>query len=141
MGGMTASDTPLVPATADPTPWALPPQAVLAVVGWSDAGLTAEQARTRLAEVGPNRLAPAARTPWWRRVLSQFDDVLIYILLVSAVLNAIVGDWIDFTVILAVAVINAAIGLIQEGRAEKALDGIRGMLSVHAQVRRDGAWT
>jgi magnesium-transporting ATPase (P-type) len=113
---------------------------VLAEVGSSDAGLTAEQARTRLAEVGPNRLAPAARTPWWRRVLSQFDDVLIYILLVSAVLKAIVGDWIDFTVILAVAVINAAIGLIQEGRAEKALDGIRGMLSVHAQVRRDGAW-
>ncbi|MBD7951349.1 HAD-IC family P-type ATPase [Oerskovia sp. Sa4CUA1] len=140
MRAMTASDTPLVPATADPTPWALPPQAVLAVVGSSDVGLTAEQARTRLAEVGPNRLAPAARTPWWRRVLSQFDDVLIYILLVSAVLKAIVGDWIDFTVILAVAVINAAIGLIQEGRAEKALDGIRGMLSVHAQVRRDGAW-
>lgn len=140
MGGMTASDTPLVPATADPTPWALPPQAVLAEVGSSEAGLTAEQARTRLAEVGPNRLAPPARTPWWRRVLSQFDDVLIYILLVSAVLKAIVGDWIDFTVILAVAVINAAIGLIQEGRAEKALDGIRGMLSVHAQVRRDGAW-
>ncbi|MBM7498713.1 cation-translocating P-type ATPase [Oerskovia paurometabola] len=137
---MTASDTPLVPATADPTPWALPPQAVLAEVGSSEAGLTAEQARTRLAEVGPNRLAPPARTPWWRRVLSQFDDVLIYILLVSAVLKAIVGDWIDFTVILAVAVINAAIGLIQEGRAEKALDGIRGMLSVHAQVRRDGAW-
>ncbi|RXR27009.1 HAD family hydrolase [Oerskovia turbata] len=137
---MTASDTPLVPATADQTPWALPPQSVLDEVGSSDAGLTAEQARTRLAEVGPNRLAPAARTPWWRRVLSQFDDVLIYILLVSAVLKAIVGDWIDFTVILAVAVINAAIGLIQEGRAEKALDGIRGMLSVHAQVRRDGAW-
>ncbi len=140
MRGMTASDTPLVPATADQTPWALPPQSVLDEVGSSDAGLTAEQARTRLAEVGPNRLAPAARTPWWRRVLSQFDDVLIYILLVSAVLKAIVGDWIDFTVILAVAVINAAIGLIQEGRAEKALDGIRGMLSVHAQVRRDGAW-
>ncbi len=141
MGRMTASDTPLAPVTAAPTPWALPPRAVLAEVGSSDAGLTAEQARTRLAEVGPNRLAPAARTPWWRRVLSQFDDVLIYILLVSAVLKAIVGDWIDFTVILAVAVINAAIGLIQEGRAEKALDGIRGMLSVHAQVRRDGAWT
>ncbi|MBE7699161.1 HAD-IC family P-type ATPase [Oerskovia sp. Sa1BUA8] len=138
---MTASDTPLVPATADPTPWALTPQEVLAEVGSSDTGLTADQARTRLAKVGPNRLAPPPRTPWWRRVLTQFDDVLIYILLVSAVLKAIVGDWIDFTVILAVAVINAAIGLIQEGRAEKALDGIRSMLSVHAQVRRDGAWT
>jgi magnesium-transporting ATPase (P-type) len=141
MGGMTASDAPLAPVTAESTPWALPPQAVLAEVGSSDAGLTAEQARTRLAEVGPNRLAPPVGAPWWRRVLSQFDDVLIYILLVAAVLKAIIGDWIDFTVILAVAVINAAIGLIQEGRAEKALDGIRSMLSVHAQVRRDGAWT
>ncbi|KZM35211.1 cation-translocating P-type ATPase [Oerskovia enterophila] len=138
---MSASDSPTATATAEPTPWALPPRAVLAEVGSSDEGLTADQARTRLAEVGPNRLAPPARTPWWRRVLSQFDDVLIYILLVSAALKAIVGDWIDFTVILAVAVINAAIGLVQEGRAEKALDGIRSMLSVHAQVRRDGAWT
>ncbi|MHA7133619.1 cation-translocating P-type ATPase [Oerskovia turbata] len=137
---MTASDTPVATATAEPTPWALPPQAVLAEVGSSDAGLTAEQARTRLAEVGPNRLAPPARTPFWRRALSQFDDVLIYILLVAAALEAIVGNWLDFTVILSVAVINAAIGLIQEGRAEKALDGIRSMLSVHAQVRRDGAW-
>lgn len=140
MGGMSAPDVPHATATTDPTPWALPPQAVLTVVGSSDAGLTTDQAQIRLAEVGPNRLAPPARTPWWRRVLSQFDDILIYILLVAAVLKAIVGDWIDFTVILAVAVINAAIGLIQEGRAEKALDGIRGMLSVHAQVRRDGAW-
>ena len=137
---MTASDRPLASATAAPTPWALPPRAALAEVGSSEAGLTSEQARDRLAEVGPNRLPPPAGTPWWRRVLSQFDDVLIYILLVSAVLKAIVGDWIDFTVILAVAVINAVIGLVQEGRAEKALDGIRGMLSVHAQVRRDGTW-
>jgi magnesium-transporting ATPase (P-type) len=50
------------------------------------------------------------------------------------------GDWLDFWVIMTVAVINAVIGYAQEGRAEKALAGIRGMLSADATVRRAGAW-
>ncbi|MFE6967986.1 HAD-IC family P-type ATPase [Isoptericola sp. NPDC057653] len=125
---------------ASPTPWASPPQEVLAGLRADDGGLTTADAVTRLAEVGPNRLPPPQRDPLWKRVLVHFDDVLIYILLVAAVLKAILGDWVDFTVILLVAVVNAAIGFVQEGRAESALDGIRKMLSVHAEVRRDGAW-
>ncbi|WP_454043668.1 cation-translocating P-type ATPase [Cellulosimicrobium sp. Marseille-Q8652] len=121
-------------------PWSRPPTDVVAALRSTDDGLTGDDAAARLAEVGPNRLAPPQRDPLWKRVLVHFDDILIYILLVSAVLKAILGDWVDFTVILAVAVINAAIGFIQEGRAESALDGIRNMLSVTAQVRRDGAW-
>src|SRR5690606_29852006 len=74
------------------------------------------------------------------RLGRQFDDVLIYILLVAAVLKAFLGDWVDFTVILVVAVANAAVGLLQEGQAERALDGIRTMLSLEATVRRDGDW-
>ncbi|MET3977188.1 cation-transporting P-type ATPase [Cellulosimicrobium sp. 4261] len=121
-------------------PWSRPPDAVLAELGTDARGLSSADAAARLAEVGPNRLPPPQRDPLWKRILVHFDDILIYILLVSAVLKAILGDWVDFTVILAVAVINAAIGFIQEGRAESALEGIRNMLSVNAEVRRDGAW-
>ncbi|WP_426308812.1 cation-translocating P-type ATPase [Cellulosimicrobium sp. E-16] len=121
-------------------PWSRPPDDVLAELGTDAGGLSNADAAARLADVGPNRLPPPQRDPLWKRILVHFDDVLIYILLVSAVLKAILGDWVDFTVILAVAVINAAIGFIQEGRAESALEGIRNMLSVNAEVRRDGAW-
>jgi len=125
---------------SDLAPWSLPPEAVLAALDADAGGLASSDAATRLAEVGPNRLPPPEKDPLWKRILVHFDDVLIYILLVSAVLKAILGDWVDFTVILLVAVVNAAIGFVQEGRAESALDGIRKMLSVHAEARRDGAW-
>ena len=75
-----------------------------------------------------------------RRFLRQMDDVLIYILLAAAALKAIIGDWVDFGVILAVALLNGVIGFVQEGRAEKALEGIAKMLSSTAAVRRDGDW-
>jgi magnesium-transporting ATPase (P-type) len=73
-------------------------------------------------------------------VLRHFHDTLIYILIGAAVITAALGHWIDTLVIMAVVVINAIIGLIQEGKAEQALEGIRKMLSAHAQVRRDGEW-
>lgn len=139
----SAPDAAPTPATAERTldaPWSRPPDDVLAELGTDAGGLSNADAAARLAEVGPNRLPPPQRDPLWKRILVHFDDILIYILLVSAVLKAILGDWVDFTVILAVAVINAAIGFIQEGRAESALEGIRNMLSVNAEVRRDGAW-
>ncbi|WP_251151426.1 HAD-IC family P-type ATPase [Cellulosimicrobium sp. Marseille-Q4280] len=134
------STTTLADDPALAAPWSRPPADVVVALRSTDGGLAGDDAAARLAEVGPNRLAPPQRDPLWKRILVHFDDILIYILLVSAVLKAILGDWVDFTVILAVAVINAAIGFIQEGRAESALDGIRNMLSVTAQVRRDGAW-
>ncbi|MEN5073382.1 HAD-IC family P-type ATPase [Isoptericola cucumis] len=128
-------------ASAVPSaPWSQPPDDVLRALGTTGGGLTSADAAERLERVGPNRLPPPERDPLWKRIAVHFDDILIYILLVSAVLKAILGDWVDFTVILAVAVINAAIGFVQEGRAESALDGIRQMLSVHAEARRDGAW-
>src|SRR5690606_14853124 len=121
-GAMEPAPTsdPAVVDAAVGAPWSVPPDDVLAALGSEAGGLSGADAATRLAEVGPNRLPPPRRDPLWKRVLVHFDDVLIYILLVSAVLKAILGDWVDFTVILAVAVINAAIGFVQEGRAESA---------------------
>ena len=127
--------------TVETPPYALPASAVLAGLGTGAAGLTGEEAAERLARTGPNRLPEPPRTPTWLRFLKHFDDVLIYILLAAAVLKAFLGDWVDFAVILAVAVINALVGFVQEGQAERALDGIRTMLSLDAQVRRDGEWS
>ena len=110
----------------------------LAALGSSADGLSSVAAAERLERVGPNRLAEARSRPAILRFAAQFNNILIYILIGAGVLKAILGEWIDFAVILAVAVINSVVGFIQEGRAESALAGIRSMLSLHARVRRDG---
>ncbi|MGP7961505.1 cation-translocating P-type ATPase [Sanguibacter sp. A247] len=135
-----SSDTPDV---AEPgyVPWAQPPAEVLADLGASSDGLSTEAAASSLARHGANRLPPPERDPLWKRILVHFDDVLIYVLLVAALLKAVVGDWVDCAVILAVAIINAGIGFVQEGKAESALASIRTMLSAHAEVLRDGTWS
>jgi magnesium-transporting ATPase (P-type) len=78
------------------------------------------------------------RSAAFLRFLLQFHNVLIYVLLAAAVVTALLGHWIDSGVILGVVVINAIIGFLQEGKAERALEAIRDMLSPHAQVLRDG---
>ena len=121
-------------------PFAAPPQDVLAALGTDEHGLSSQAAARRLAEVGPNRLPEPPRRPALLRFLAHFDDVLIYILLAAAVLKALLGEWVDFAVILVVAVVNALVGYVQEGRAASALAGIATMLSLDAQALRDGAW-
>ncbi|MBN1141408.1 MAG: cation-transporting P-type ATPase [Deltaproteobacteria bacterium] len=110
----------------------------LARLNSSSEGLTPEQARERLAEHGPNRLPPPPRRSPLLRFLLQFHNLLIYVLLVAAIVAGLLGHWLDAAVILGVVVVNAAIGFLQEGKAEKALESIRAMLSLHAFVRRGG---
>ena len=123
-----------------PRSYARPVDEVASALGTSAEGLSSDDAARRLAAMGPNVLPEAKRTPAWLRFLSHFNDTLIYILLAAAAIKAVMADWLDVWVILAVAIINAVIGFAQEGRAEKALAGIRGMLSSDASVRRDGSW-
>jgi magnesium-transporting ATPase (P-type) len=101
-------------------------------------GLDAATAARRAAEHGPNQLPPAKRRTLLVRFLLQFHNMLIYILIVAAFVTAVLGHWLDSAVILGVVVVNAVIGVIQEGKAEKALDAIRDMLSPRAMVLRDG---
>ncbi|WP_299618603.1 cation-transporting P-type ATPase [Pelagibius sp.] len=101
-------------------------------------GLSETEARARLQRYGPNRLAPPRRRGPVMRFLAQFHDVLIYVLLAAAAVTAALGHWIDTQVIVAVVVINAVIGFIQEGKAENALNAIRNMLAPKADVVRDG---
>ncbi|MBW6508892.1 MAG: cation-transporting P-type ATPase [Desulfuromonadales bacterium] len=103
-------------------------------------GLTHAEARKRLEDVGHNRLPAAPKEGIFRRFFKHFHNLLIYVLLAAALLTAILGHWIDTGVILAVVIINAVIGFIQEGKAEEALEGIRKMLSLQALVLRDGRW-
>jgi ATPase, P-type (transporting), HAD superfamily, subfamily IC/ATPase, P-type (transporting), HAD superfamily, subfamily IC len=101
-------------------------------------GLQEAEARRRLAEYGPNRLAPQKRRGPLLRLLMQFHNVLLYVMLGAAVITAFLEHWIDTGVLLMAVVINAVIGFIQEGKAESALDAIRAMLSPHATVIRGG---
>lgn len=114
------------------------PDGCLQELGVSSDGLGQNHADARLAEHGPNRLPPPARTGPLKRFLAQFNNVLIYILLGAAAGTAILEKWVDTGVIVGVVVINAIVGFIQEGKAERALDAIRGMLSPQALVLRDG---
>ncbi|MDH3772101.1 MAG: cation-transporting P-type ATPase, partial [Nitrospirota bacterium] len=117
---------------------ALDGESVLKAVGSQVEGLTQDVAAQRLALYGPNHLRPPKKNGAWRRFLTQFHNILIYILLGAGVVTAILGHWVDTGVILGVVVINAIIGFIQEGKAEKAMDAIRRMLSVQACGLRDG---
>ena len=104
-------------------------------------GLAAPEAQARLQTYGPNRLPMPKARGALARFLAQFNNLLIYVLLGAAALTAALGHWVDTQVILAVAVVNATIGFVQEGKAERALQAIRQMLSPHATVLRDGRRT
>ena len=101
-------------------------------------GLTEAKAQERLARCGPNRLTPPRKRGPLMRFLLQIHNVLIYVLLGAAGVTALLGEWVDTGVILGVVLINALIGFIQEGKAEKSLDAIRNMLSLQATVIREG---
>ncbi len=120
-------------------PWhALSAAQVSEELGTSEAGLSAREAGRRLAAHGPNRLPEVKPPSPLVRFLSQFHNVLIYVLIVAGAVTALLHHWLDSGVILGVVVINALIGFIQEGKAEDALRAIRGMLSPRALVLRDG---
>jgi len=120
-------------------PWhALEAQVVLQRLGTSRAGLAGREARERLARHGPNCLPGPARQSAFRRLLAQFDNVLIYVLLGAGTVTALLAHWADTSVILGVVVINALIGFLQEGKAERALEAVGRLLSAQAAAIRDG---
>ncbi len=101
-------------------------------------GLSKIEANNRLVKYGANRLPePKPRSPLIR-FFCQFHNVLIYVLMAACAVTAMLGHWVDASVILAVVVLNALIGFVQEGKAENALKAIRQMLSPNAMVLRDG---
>src|SRR5690606_33121443 len=84
-------------------------------------GLTAAEAARRLRRFGPNRLPQPPRRPAWKRFLAQLHNVLIYVMLTAAVIMALLGHGVDTAVLLAAVLVNAVVGFVQEGKAERAL--------------------
>ncbi|MBA3757176.1 MAG: HAD-IC family P-type ATPase, partial [Nitrosomonas sp.] len=115
-----------------------PSQQVLETLKTAHTGLSQTEVQLRLEQYGANRLQPQKPKSIVIRFLLQFHNVLIYILLAASVMTAFLGHWVDSGVILGVVVINAIIGFVQEGKAEKALNAIRHMLSLSAVVLREG---
>src|SRR5262245_35684168 len=101
-------------------------------------GLDAAEASQLITKYGPNRLPEGKRQGPLMRFLLQFNNILVYVLLAAGFVKLMTGLWLDAAIILGVVIINALLGFIQEGKAEKALDSIRNMLSAEARAIRDG---
>ncbi|MCL2346074.1 MAG: HAD-IC family P-type ATPase [Desulfobulbus sp.] len=121
-------------------PWhALAADEVIERLGVDPArGLDAGTAAERLARHGHNRLPQGKKKGPFARFLAQFNNILIHVLLVAGFIKLMLSLWLDASIIFGVVVLNSLLGFIQEGRAEKALDSIRNMLSAEARVLRDG---
>ena len=120
--------------------------AVITTLG-SDAtnGLTAEDARSRLAQYGPNELQAETPIPAWRKLLAQFQDVLVILLLIAAAISLVVWWYegheavpYEALVIFAIVLFNGILGYVQEARAERSVAALRAMAAAEASVLRDG---
>ena len=101
-------------------------------------GLDAAEAANRLQKYGPNRLPEGKKRGPFMRFLSQFNNILVYVLLGAGFTKLMLNLWVDAAIIFGVVILNALLGFIQEGKAEKALESIRNMLSAEARTLRGG---
>ena len=104
----------------------------------TDQGLTPQEAQRRLERYGLNELAEAPRPGFWQVLLRQFQDFLILILIVAAGVSFLLGETIEAGAILAIVILNAVLGVIQENKAEEALAALKKMAAPDARVVRDG---
>ncbi len=128
--------------TDDSTPvHAVDAEQVLSDLDTRSRGLTGDEAANRREQYGDNRLPEPGSRGRLSRFFAQFNDTLIYVLLVAGAVTALLEQWVDSGAIFGIVVINAIIGFFQEGRAEQALAAIRNILTQTATVRRDGRRT
>jgi Ca2+-transporting ATPase len=118
---------------------ALPPEDILKQLATpADTGLTAEEAADRLQRYGPNQLVEAPKPTFLHLLLEQLNSFVVILLIVASIISAVLGDEIEAAAIMAIVILNAALGVIQERRAEAALDALRQLAAPEAQVLRDG---
>ena len=144
----TVQDSAALAAHIPITPHREPAEAVVAALGSDVArGLTRAEAQRRLEQYGPNQLKSAPETPWWTRLLEQFQNFLVIILLVATVISMV--EWLlqdpresalpyEAIVILAIVVLNAMLGYFQEARAEKSVRALMALAAPESTVVRDG---
>ena len=136
---MTGPETPA--AAAPPRPWhALDAAQVLHTLAVRpELGLDSNELARRQAKHGPNSLPETAPRPLWRMLAGQFVSPLIFILFAAALLAVALGHWGDAGVILAVVLVNALIGTVQEGRAERSMASLRQLAALQVRVQRAGS--
>ncbi len=117
----------------------LSPDETLRALNSKRSGLSETEAKTRLLQYGPNELKAKKKIPLIVVFLRQFLSPLIYVLLAAVIVSVVVGHFIDAAVVAGVLLLNAAIGLIQETRAESAMEALKKMAAPRARIRRDGS--
>ena len=100
-------------------------------------GLSTDEVVRRRAIYGFNELKEPSAVPLWKKFLAQFKSLLVWILIIAAVLSGALGDWTDTLAILAIVVLNAVLGFLQEEKAERALAGLQKLSAPLTRVRRD----
>ena len=104
----------------------------------SERGLSDEQVLKKREEVGTNELTEKKKHPLWLIFLMQFKDFMILVLIGAAVVSGVIGDLTDAVIILVIVVLNAIVGFVQEFNAEKAMEALKKMATLNAQVIRNG---
>jgi Ca2+-transporting ATPase len=104
----------------------------------TQAGLSASEAKSRLNIYGYNQLEEAPPTTIWQMLWEQFNNFVIVLLIVAAVISAVLGDWVEAAAIMTIVILNAVLGVIQERRAEEALAALKELAAPEANVLRDG---
>jgi P-type Ca2+ transporter type 2C len=116
----------------------LPSDEVIKQTGSSPEGLNSETVASKLAEFGPNELLEKKKKPAWLLFVHQFKDFMILVLVAAAVIAGIVGDLTDTIIIMVIVLLNAVVGFVQEYRAEKAMEALKKIAALQAQVMRNG---
>jgi Ca2+-transporting ATPase len=101
-------------------------------------GLTSSEVKSRIADFGYNEMIEKQKTPWWKRFFAQFQDFMVLVLLAATLISAFLGEYVDSATILAIVMINAILGFVQEHRAEKSMDALKTMVAPMAHVIRNG---
>ncbi len=120
------------------TPWQQEPASLFQQLSSTENGLSALQAAEYLRTEGANSLQEGEATSVLKIVAAQFKSVIIWVLLGAAVISGVLGDMIDFVVIVAIVLLNAVIGFYQEYKAEKSIAALKNMTAPQAKVKRDG---
>lgn len=118
---------------------AIDAQAVLArLESIADSGLSVDEAARRLEQYGPNELREAPPITFWQMLWGQLNNFVVIMLIVAAIISAVLGDQIEAIAIMAIVILNAALGVVQERRAEQALAALRKLAAPEAHVIRGG---
>ena len=103
-----------------------------------DSGLSTQEVAKRIEHYGPNQLAEAPPTTIWQMLWEQFNNFVVILLIVAAVISALLGDYVEAGAIIAIVVLNAVLGIVQERRAEQALAALQELAAPEANIVRDG---